>query len=261
MLTKICTKCKTEKDTAEFYRCKRGKHGVEAICKMCSSLKYQQNRELAKIQNKARYEANKEIIREKQKEYYEKNRESILIKDSLRHKKYRQENRDSILQKEAEYREKNADRLREYKSEWAQENAQRLQEKQKEYYLENREHILEKAKEWSQCNKDRVRGYKRKWKMSNPHKQIAGRKKRRKAQKIATPKWANSEFDQFYMQEIYSLARLRSDVTGILWHVDHCIPLISDVVCGLHCAANLKIITAEENLTKSNKYWEDMPCQ
>ena len=68
-----------------------------------------------------------------------------------------------------------------------------------------------------------------------------------------------SEFDQFVVQECYDLAIRRTRATGVPWHVDHQVPLQSEFVCGLHCAANLQVITGAENNRKRNHYWPDMP--
>ena len=44
-----------------------------------------------------------------------------------------------------------------------------------------------------------------------------------------------------------------TETTGKLHVVDHIIPIRSEFVCGLHVPCNLRIITQEENLKKSNK--------
>lgn len=64
---------------------------------------------------------------------------------------------------------------------------------------------------------------------------------------IATPPWA----DRAAMRRLY-LRRMAGDV------IDHIVPLLHPHVCGLHCPADLRIISAGENATKSNVWWPDM---
>lgn len=86
------------------------------------------------------------------------------------------------------------------------------------------------------------------------------RVRQRQAQlKQAIPKWANTEWEKFLMQEIYHLSSLRQEVLGVEMHVDHIVPLTSDLVCGLHWSGNIQIVSAEYNRSKSNLIWEYMP--
>jgi 5-methylcytosine-specific restriction endonuclease McrA len=80
-------------------------------------------------------------------------------------------------------------------------------------------------------------------------------KAKRKAQKLrATPKWAN----QVKISIIYEAARKLEQAFGVQYQVDHIVPLVSPFVSGLHCEANLRIVTREVNCAKSNLYWPDM---
>ena len=93
------------------------------------------------------------------------------------------------------------------------------------------------------------------WKKRNPDKVTFDTQKRNALKKMAIPLWAN----EFFIQEAYHLAKLRTKMLGFKWHVDHIVPINSKIVCGLHTHGNLQVIPAIENIKKSNKYWENMP--
>ena len=74
--------------------------------------------------------------------------------------------------------------------------------------------------------------------------------KRRAAKLQRTPAWAN----EFFISEAYELAKLRTKLTGIEWHVDHIVPLRGKLASGLHVHNNLQVIPWYENLSKGNSY-------
>ena len=81
------------------------------------------------------------------------------------------------------------------------------------------------------------------------------REKRREAERRATPAWA----DQTAIDDIYANARWQTRRTGKPFHVDHIVPLLSELVCGLHVAGNLEILPGPANVSKGNRRWPDMP--
>ena len=73
--------------------------------------------------------------------------------------------------------------------------------------------------------------------------------------KKATPIWSEREA----IETVYRMAAKLSALYGVRFHVDHIVPIKSDVVCGLHVHANLQVLEASENSRKSNRHWPDMP--
>jgi len=68
----------------------------------------------------------------------------------------------------------------------------------------------------------------------------------------------NEELHDLTLSEIYLVAQLRSDATNVKHHVDHIVPINGKNVCGFHAWNNLRVIPWYENLSKSNKIFEDL---
>ena len=78
----------------------------------------------------------------------------------------------------------------------------------------------------------------------------------RRARRIRqTPRWAESE--KAGIARLYDEATALSESTGIPHEVDHIVPLNHPEVSGLHCLANLRIITQAENRSKGNSFDPD----
>lgn len=105
------------------------------------------------------------------------------------------------------------------------------------------------------AHRDDLRAYFRDYAKANPHKKQATTVARRAKKLHATPSWANQdEIAAFYKRAADIASR-----TGTPMHVDHIVPLVHKLVCGLHCEANLRVIPAMTNLRKGNNFWPDMP--
>ena len=85
--------------------------------------------------------------------------------------------------------------------------------------------------------------------------------------KRATPKWLD-EKQQKQMRGIYKERKRRNKIEGLtnkshpdFWNVDHIVPLMHPMVCGLHVPWNLQLMRRCENASKSNRYWADAPYQ
>lgn len=102
-------------------------------------------------------------------------------------------------------------------------------------------------------NKERLKELSKKKYEENKSFYLMYSKTRKATIKRACPNSLSSEdFEQ--IKQIYLKCKIITEQTGIEHHVDHIIPLRGENVCGLHVPWNLQIITAEENLRKSNKY-------
>jgi hypothetical protein len=116
------------------------------------------------------------------------------------------------------------------------------------YYEKNKEAVVARAL----TRPDHVkREYRNTWKKNNVLSIRADTKARRRKHREATPPWLSRK-QKSEMRALYQIAILTSNTTGEQYVVDHIYPLRSEYVCGLHVPWNLRIITREENLRKSN---------
>ena len=151
------------------------------------------------------------------------------------------------------------------KDEWAKGNQTRA-----EYFraYNQREDVKERKNEWYQENRDqviqaaatrpaeRLREYRNAWKEANKVQVRADTKARRRKHRNATPPWINRK-QKSNIRHLYQIAITMTQTTGEQYVVDHIYPLRSEVVCGLHVPWNLRVVTRDENLRKSNTLPDD----
>lgn len=169
------------------------------------------------------YLANREITLERARKHYEENKDAIALKMQLRYKE-------------------NLEDFRAYKNRYDAENRELVNEKAKQRRLKNPGHVksLEAA--------NRVKNYHKPSNVSRRRENVA---KRRATKLNATPCWLTQD-QKSAIQAMYSLAKDCEIVTGERYEVDHIVPLISKVVCGLHVPWNLQILPYDLNRKKSN---------
>ena len=143
------------------------------------------------------------------------------------------------------------------KEDWAIDNNKRKEKPKSEasraagrrYYERNKEMVIARAAARPAEEKRRL---KKQYFERNPEYRKAQSSLRKRRHREATPLWVTQE-QKRVMRNLYLQAQRLTKITGERYVVDHIVPLLSDAVCGLHVPWNLRVITQEENLKKSNK--------
>jgi hypothetical protein len=132
-----------------------------------------------------------------------------------------------------------------------------VREKKHDWYLGNREQVIQAA-----ATRPAVllREYRNAWKEANKTQVRADTKARRRKHREATPKWLSRK-QKSEIRQLYQIAITMTQTTGEQYVVDHIVPLRGEAVCGLHVPWNLRVITQNENLKKSNKHVDHTPDQ
>jgi 5-methylcytosine-specific restriction endonuclease McrA len=143
------------------------------------------------------------------------------------------------------------------KEDWAVDNERRKEKPKteaakaagKRYYEKNRLAVIARAAARPAEEKRRNRSD---YKDRNVDVVRADTSVRKRRHREATPRWLTPA-ERLQMRELYVQARKMTELTRERYVVDHIVPLRGEEVCGLHVPWNLRVITQEENLKKSNK--------
>lgn len=149
------------------------------------------------------------------------------------------------------------------KEDWAVDNERRKGRPKTEaaiaagrrYYEKNREAVIARASARPAEEKRRNRA---EYKDRNVDVVRADTSVRKRRHREATPKWLTKQ-ERLQMRDLYVQARKMTELTRERYVVDHIVPLRGEEVCGLHVPWNLRVITQDENLKKSNKLVDPSP--
>lgn len=119
---------------------------------------------------------------------------------------------------------------------------------EKTYYRERRRSRSEvetlRTRGWRSRNPEKAKASVKNWRANNKEAVRRLDSERRAREGQAIPPW----YEKREVQELYKRA------VELGWHVDHIVPLTHRLVCGLHCMANLQLLSPEDNLKKGNKF-------
>ena len=236
METKICSKCKEDKNICEFYVDPNNKK-YRASCKICFNLnakKYRDcNKNKIKEYTKNYRFINKETIKEKSKLYREKNEEKIKEKQKSVSRKYYLNNREIVKERSKKFRKNNPT-----------------------YSFEYREKNPTYSNDYQQNRKKYDPIFKITYNMRARMSVFLKSNNITKKNKTFDIVGCSPEFLKEYLEQKFTEG-MSWDLMGQHIHIDHIIPLSSanteEEVYKLCHYTNLQPLWAEDNLSKGSK--------
>jgi len=264
MITKICTKCGTEKEINQFNKGKN-KDGLRSWCKQCVN-------DYSKDYDKT----HKEKIKEKSRRHYEKNKEKINERGKIYNKTHKPSKEKIKGYNRKQYLKNREKRLEQQKINY-QNNKEKIKKESLDYYYNNKEkrlkQIKDNRKKYPEKENARRRKYSKKRRKSDInykikcnlrgrlHKFIKGKIKAGSA--VRDLGCSIEEFKQYIEKKFYPHPVTGEMMTwsnyGTKWEFDHIYPLsmadLTDKIQFLWVChyTNIQPLWKEENLKKSNK--------
>ena len=178
-----------------------------------------------------------ECVSERKKEMYQERKDAVLAYMKVQGAIYRAANPEKRAENSRRWKQNNYEHQLELERARRFANPEASRARSRAHYYRHRERELLRQKVWRMANRGVTNAFTAK----------------RKADLLQrTPVWLSTD-DLWLLQEAYALARVRTDLFGFPWHVDHVIPLRGKKVSGLHVPNNVQVIPAMDNLRKGNR--------
>jgi hypothetical protein len=293
--TKKCTKCKEVKAKSEFSKNMAAKDGLQGTCKACYRIYRDEHKAERAIKAKLYRDEHKDEQAIKDKVYRDSHKEAMKAyredhKDEIaaQTKAYRESHKEVLAAQKKVYQEEHKEAMAEYRKVYYEERREDISAQRRAYREDNKEEVRAFARAYKASHKEELKAYResrkdvtkayresrkeeasawhrvyyatyrerisaqsRIWRNANPEKCVATLARYRASKLKATPKWS----EKTDIESIYAESTMRSKTEGVKYQVDHIVPLQSELVCGLHCFANLQILTRAENIRKGNRHW------
>jgi hypothetical protein len=231
--TKICSTCKEEKSISDFHSYfdnRKGKAYLKGKCKLCENAK-----------EKERYNSNEKArLLKLANQAVKRSTDEFKKNLSAYHKVYNRLNAEKISLQKKEYRN-NPDVIAREK--------QRLADD----YKKRRDEIIENRRLYYINNPDKKQDhvdYLKNHYVENVSYYTEKCERRRTRVRRVKPVW----YDSKPIIELRKEAKRLTLETGILHEIDHIFPVQGKLVTGLHCIANMQILTKIDNIKKGNKH-------
>jgi hypothetical protein len=175
-------------------------------------------------------------------------------------REYRAKNIEKVKEHERHSREKRKESHRVYVAKWYQANKEKIKLASRQRYqrIKHSPHEKFARQKWRLANLVKTREYNRLYRQRHKDRVAAFVQGKNAKKRQARPAWANES----KIRVVYRTACVLTKLMKRRFEVDHIYPLNSPFMCGLHVETNLRVISREENMQKSNRHWPgQLHCQ